>query len=146
LDALTRRNSTWAMEEEFNFKQVANDAANILRAGGLVGIGGHGELQGLGYHWELWAHNLGGLKPVEVLRAATIDGAKIIGVDQDLGSIEAGKVADMVILDKNPLENIRNSAAIHLVMKDGFLYEDDTLKQIWPVEKHLGGYWWWRKD
>lgn len=143
LDELTRRKSGWAMDEEFTFKHVANDVANIQRAGGLVGMGGHGELQGLGYHWELWAHNMGGMKPVEVLRAATIDGAKIIGVEQDLGSIEPGKVADMVILDKNPLENIRNTTAIYRVMKDGFLFDDDNLTQVWPAEKPLAGYWWW---
>ncbi len=143
LDVLTKRKSEWAMKEEFNFHHVARDAANIQRAGGLVGMGGHGELQGLGFHWELWAHNMGGMTPVEVLRAATIDGAKIIGVDSDLGSIEAGKVADMVILDQNPLENIRATTAIHRVVKDGFLYNDDDMTQVWPTEKPLGGHWWW---
>jgi Tol biopolymer transport system component len=146
LDELSKRQSLWAMQEEFNFKHVAMGVADIQRAGGLVGMGGHGELQGLGYHWELWAHSLGGMKNVEILRAATIDGAKIIGVNQDLGSIEVGKVADMVILDSNPLADIRNTEAIHLVMKDGFLYQGDTLKQIWPIEKPLGGYWWWHEN
>ena len=72
---------------------LAAQVAKIQRAGGLVGVGGHAELQGLGYHWEMWAYAMG-WTPAEVLRAATIDGAKIIGVDQDLGSIEVGKLAD----------------------------------------------------
>jgi adenine deaminase len=78
-----------------------------------------------------------------VLRAATIDGARIIGFDQDLGSIEVGKLADLSVLDRNPLENIRNTNSVRFVMKNGELYEADTLTQIWPVRKELPPLWWW---
>ena len=89
---------------------------------------------------------MGGMTPVEVLRAATIDGARIIGVEQDLGSIEAGKLADMVILDANPLETIRNANKIDRVVKDGRLYDGDTLDQQWPEQVPLPAFWWWADD
>ena len=94
----------------------------------------------------MWGLAMGGMKPVEILRAATIDGAKIIGVAQDLGSIEPGKLADLVVLDANPLDDIKNTNTITHVMKNGELFEGDTLTQIWPVKKELTPFWWWDKD
>ena len=146
LDEMTQRRPGWQRDEEFQFRQAAEQAAKIQRAGGLVGVGGHGELQGLGYHWEMWSFEMGGMQPVEVLRAATIDGAHIIGVNQDLGSIEVGKLADMVILNANPLESIRNTVAIDRIVKDGRLYDGDTLDQQWPEVKPLAPSWWWNED
>ncbi|MGH7467873.1 MAG: amidohydrolase family protein [Longimicrobiales bacterium] len=143
LDQLTRRRSRWVRDDEFIFPQVAAGAARIQRAGGLVGVGGHGELQGLGYHWEMWGLAMGGMTPREILKAATIDGARIIGFDQDLGSIEVGKLADLAVLDRNPLENIRNTNSVRYVMKNGELYEAETLTQVWPVRKGLPRLWWW---
>ena len=146
LDELTQRRGGWQRDQEYDFRHAAAQAAKIQRAGGLVGVGGHGELQGLGYHWEMWTYEMGGMTPVEVLRAATIDGARIIGVEQDLGSIEAGKLADMVILDANPLETIRNANKIDRVVKDGRLYDGDTLDQQWPEQVPLPAFWWWADD
>ncbi len=146
LDEMTERRPGWQRDSEFQFRQGAAQAAKIQRAGGLVGVGGHGELQGMGYHWEMWAYEMGGMTPVEVLRAATIDGAKIIGIEQDLGSIETGKLADMVILDANPLANIRNTIGISQVVQNGRLYDGDTLDQVWPTRKPLAPFWWWSAD
>jgi Tol biopolymer transport system component len=143
LDDMTRRRRVWARKDEFVFPMAAESAAKVQRAGGLVGVGGHGQLQGLGYHWEMWGLAMGGMTPREVLKAATIDGARIIGFDQDLGSIEAGKLADLIVLDRNPLVEIRNTNSIRYVMKNGELYEGDTLDQIWPVQKKLPKFWWW---
>ena len=117
-----------------------------MSAGGLVGVGSHGQLQGLGYHWEMWALASGGMKPHEVLRCATMYGAEIIGLDQDLGSLESGKLADLVVLEKNPLSNIRNTNTVRYVMKNGELFEGDTLDQIWPEKKPLPPLWWWGSD
>ena len=142
LDDISRRRGIWARDDEYSFKLAAASAAKIQRAGGLIGVGGHGQLQGLGYHWEMWALSMGGMTPREVLQAATIDGARIIGFDQDLGSLEAGKLADLVVLDRNPLENIRNTNSVRWVMKNGALYEADTLTQVWPVQKKLPPFWW----
>ena len=142
IDELSRRRGTWALDEEHAFKEAAASVAAIQRAGGLVGIGGHGELQGLGYHWEMQAHAMGGMTPAEVLRAATIDGAKIIGVAQDLGSLEAGKLADLVVLNSDPREDIGNAVDIQYVMKNGELYDGDTLARIWPSAQPLAPFWW----
>jgi Tol biopolymer transport system component len=146
LAQITRRRSSWAVDEEHNFQAAAEAAAKIQRAGGLIGVGGHGELQGLGYHWEMWSLAMGGMTPREVLQAATIDGARIIGFEQDLGSIEPGKLADLVILDRNPLDDIRNTNTVRWVMKNGELYEGDTLTQIWPRQRELPALWWWNGD
>jgi hypothetical protein len=143
LDDLSRRRRVWVRKDEFTFPAAAAQAAKIQRAGGLVGVGGHGQLQGLGYHWEMWALAMGGMTPREVLKAATIDGARIIGIDQDLGSLEKGKLADLVVLTRNPLDDIRNTTAIRYVMKNGDLFEGETLTQIWPVRKELPPFWWW---
>ena len=143
LDEMTRRPGDWVRDDEFSFDEAAAAAARLQRAGGLVGVGGHGELQGLGYHWEMWALGMGGMTPAEVLQAATIDGARIIGFDGDLGSIEEGKLADLVVLAANPLEDIRNTNTIRYVMKNGELYDGGTLDQIWPIERPLPRFWWW---
>jgi imidazolonepropionase-like amidohydrolase len=145
LDQKTQRRGFWFRKEEFAFPQHAAQAAKILRAGGYVGIGSHGQLQGLGYHWEMWNLASGGATPMEVLRSATINGAKIIGVAQDVGSIEPGKLADLVILDKNPLDDIHNTDTIRWVMKNGEIFEGDTLNKVWPEQKPLAPFWWYNE-
>ncbi len=94
-------------------------------------------MQGIGYHWEMWALASGGWKPLEVLRAATLHGAEAIGYAQDLGSLETGKLADLVVLSKDPLEDIHNTNSIRYVMKNGELFEGDTLDRIWPDRRPL---------
>ncbi|MCI0403875.1 MAG: amidohydrolase family protein [Acidobacteria bacterium] len=142
IDAKTKRRQ-WFRRDEYAYPQTAAGAAKIIRAGGRVGIGSHGQLQGLGYHWELWSLAEGGLTPLEALRAATLHGAEIIGYAQDLGSLEPGKLADLVVLDRNPLEDIHNTNSVRYVMINGELFEAETLKQVWPGEKELAPLWWW---
>lgn len=134
----------WFRDSEYSFPMVAKGAADIVRAGGRVGLGGHGELQGLQCHWEMRALAMGGMKNHDILRVATIFSAEAIGYGQDLGSLEKGKMADLVVLDKNPLDDIKNTNTIRFVMKNGEMFEGETLDQIYPEVKKLPEAWWWK--
>jgi imidazolonepropionase-like amidohydrolase len=103
-------------------------------------------MQGLGCHWEIWGLQSGGMTPFEALRSATLYGAQAIALQKDVGSIEAGKMADLIILDKNPLTDIRNTNTIAYAVKNGSMYEGETLNQVWPVEKKLEKQYWWGRD
>ena len=140
------RRPQWFRESEYSFKLFAEQARKIVEAGGRVGLGGHGQLQGLGVHWELWTIASGGMKPMDVLRVATIHGAESIGLQRHVGSVEAGKLADILVLDGNPLDDIRNTNTIRMVVKNGRVYDGDTLAEIWPRQRPLPKQWWMTHD
>jgi imidazolonepropionase-like amidohydrolase len=142
LDAKSRRRPAWFMEEEHIFQRHAEFVNDLVEAGGISGVGSHGQLQGLGYHWELWSMQAGGLKEHNALKVATILGATALGLDKDLGSIEPGKLADLLILDENPLEDIRHTNTITHVMKNGRLYNGDTLDEEWPRQRKAPEFNW----
>jgi hypothetical protein len=133
----------WFRDNQYVFPRIAASANSILKAGGHVGLGGHGQLDGLGDHWELWAMAAGGMSNHDVLRVGTIHGANAIGMEQDLGSLEPGKLADLIVLDANPLEDIHNTNTVRFVMKNGRLYEAETLNEVWPRQRTLPRMWWW---
>jgi imidazolonepropionase-like amidohydrolase len=140
VDARSRRR-TMAPEDDFNHVLIGQGAKQIVDAGGSVQLGAHGQLQGLGAHWELWMLQQGGMSPMESLRAATVDGARYLGLDADLGSLEKGKLADLLVLDRNPLENIRNSESLAFVMLNGRLYDAKTLTETGDAPRPRLPFW-----
>jgi imidazolonepropionase-like amidohydrolase/Tol biopolymer transport system component len=145
VDPRSRRRLMAAGEGDFNHIRVAEGAKAIRDAGGLVALGAHGQMQGLGAHWELWSLQQGGMSEVEALRAATLDGAKVLGMGSQLGSIEVGKLADLIVLDGNPLEDIRNTETVNMVMLNGRLYDGMTLDQIGNHPEKRAPFWWERR-
>ncbi|MFN8669090.1 MAG: amidohydrolase family protein [Gemmatimonadaceae bacterium] len=119
----------------------------IVRAGGKVGMGSHGQLQGLGAHWEMWAMASAGLTPMETLRAATATAAEVMGMQDDIGSLEVGKLADLLVLDRDPLADLKNTTSIRYVMKAGTLWNAETMDEVWPVTRvRAKGLWEERRD
>jgi hypothetical protein len=137
LDSRARRRPFWALDEEQVFPKHAEFVRQMLADSARVGVGSHGQIQGVGYLWELWGMASGGAPNHDVLRAATILGAEAIGLSTDIGTIEAGKLADVLVLDADPIQDLRNAARLKYVMKNGRLYEAETLNEVWPTPRPL---------
>ena len=140
VDARSRRR-LMAPEDDFNHVLIGKGAKAVADAGGTVLMGAHGQLQGLGAHWETWMMVQGGMAPIEALATATCDAAWYLGLDADLGSLETGKLADLVVLDRNPLDDIRNTEAIAMVMQNGRLFDRDLNEIGNHPAKRLPFYW-----
>ncbi len=138
------RHRIMAPEEEYENGHilVAKSLKKLSDAGVLVNMGAHGQLQGLGAHWEIWMMAQGGMTPMQALKTATINPAISLGLDQSVGSLKEGKLADLIILDKNPLDNIRNTEYIKYTMVNGRLYDAETMNEIGNYDvKHTPFYW-----
>lgn len=126
------RHRTIIPEEEYvNGHVLTSKSCKMLQDNGVnINLGAHGQLQGLGAHWELWMLAEGGMTNHQALKCATINGAKYLGMDSEIGSLKVGKLADLIICDKNPLENIKNSETVRYTMVNGRLFDCDTMNEI----------------
>lgn len=124
--------------------EVARSVKAAHDAGVKVQVGGHGQLQGLAPHWEIWMLGQGGFTPLQALRAATLDSADYLGLSQDLGSIEVGKLADLVILDANPLDDLQHTASTHGVMVNGRLFDASTMAEQGGSQRAAPQFYWQR--
>ncbi|HYK05200.1 MAG TPA: amidohydrolase family protein [Thermoanaerobaculia bacterium] len=129
LDPRARRR-VMVPEDEHNHLDNARIANQLHDAGVNIQLGAHGQREGLAAHWEMWMFQQGGMSPHASLRAATLDGARYLGFDRDLGSLETGKLADLIVLDRNPLENVRNTHSVRYTMVNGRLFDSATMNEI----------------
>lgn len=120
---------------------VSESCKKLQDAGVNINLGAHGQLQGLGAHWELWMLQQGGMSNHQALKCATINGAKYLGMDGEIGSIKVGKLADLIILDKNPLEDIKNSQTVSKVVLNGRIYNADDLSEVGKADGKPAGFW-----
>ena len=134
---LARRRTLLTDEEEYNHIHLARGCAEVYKRGGCVQVGAHGQLQGLGSHWELWMLEQGGMTPHQALRCATYCGAKALCLEDRLGSIRPGMLADLIVIDGKPLENARDSERVVYTLVNGRLYDAATLEQLLPTRKPL---------
>ena len=139
LDARARRPVTQPAGE-WNHISIAREAVRLNNLGIDVAIGAHGQREGLAAHWEMWMLAQGGATPLQALRAGTLGGARALGLDQDLGSLQVGKLADLVVLDANPLESIRNTTSIRYTLANGRLY-DDRMNEVGLRERPRAPFW-----
>jgi hypothetical protein len=135
---------------DYSYPVIAQSVADVIANGGWGAIGSHGQQHGLGSHWEVWAM-ASAAGPMGALEVGTVHGAHFLGMQDDLGSLRAGKLADLVVLDRNPLENIRHTKELRYVMKAGTLYDAATLDEIWPRARPFGPLPWanpdaWKSD
>ncbi|HEX6939846.1 MAG TPA: amidohydrolase family protein [Longimicrobiales bacterium] len=135
------RRRTLRPETDYSYPLLAEGLKDIIAAGGWGAIGSHGEHHGIAAHWEVWMA-ASALGPYGALDVASRHGAHFLGVSQDLGTLEPGKLADLLVLDANPLEDIHNTLKLRWVMKGGALYDADTLDEVWPTPTPFGPYYW----
>ena len=140
VDARSRRRVT-APDSEWWHVTLAEAAHELNERGVPVYLGAHGQLQGLGAHWELWMFEQGGMTPIEAIRAATLSGAQYLGLDQDLGSVEPGKLADLLVVDGDVLQDLRLTERIRFTVANGRVYDAATMDQVWPERVERPRFW-----
>jgi hypothetical protein len=127
--------------EQLNFGRLAGAAAAVIKAGGIVSVGAHNS-PGIFSQWEMWSFVRAGATPLQALRTITVHGAQKLGLAHEIGTIEPGKLADLVVVRGDPLDDIRNTARIAYVVLNGVLYDGETLTQLWPIYQKLPRMLW----
>ena len=140
--------SIHAAEEiyDIGFRSVARATKKLDDAGVIINVGSHGQVAGIAEHWEMWLLSQGGMSNFHVLRAATINGASSLGVDDQIGSLQEGKLADLIVLDANPLEDIHNTNTVRYTMVNGRLYDSMTMNEIGNYDRPRGKFYWELRD
>ncbi len=125
------RHRTMIPEEEYENGHIltSKSCKKLTDAGVLINLGSHGQLQGLGAHWELWMLQQGGMTNFEALKSVTLNGAKLLGMDHQIGTLKKGKLADIIVIDGNPLEDIKASENVLFTMINGRLYNSATMAE-----------------
>ncbi|MEO1625197.1 MAG: amidohydrolase family protein [Bacteroidota bacterium] len=143
LDARARHR-TMVPEEEYKngYMLISESCKKLQDAGVNINLGAHGQLNGLGAHWELWMLQQGGMSNLQALRSATLNGAEYIGMADEIGSLKKGKLADLIVLDKNPIDDIRNTELVRYTMINGRLYDAATMNEIGNYDKPRSKFYW----
>lgn len=141
IDARSRRRTTSEFGD-YGHIEVSKAVKQLADGGTKINLGSHGQIQGIGAHWELWMLAQGGMTPLEAIRSATLNGAEYLGMSKEIGSLQTGKLADLIVLDANPLEDIRNSERIRYVMVNGRLYDGNSMNEIGNNERLRSKFWW----
>ena len=132
-------------DTDYSFPFIAQGMVDVIEAGGIGAIGSHGQAHGIGSHWEIWmAASAAG--PMGALEVASLHGARFLGAERDIGSIAVGKLADLVVLNSNPLDDIRNTTDIEYVIQGGVVRDGMTLDEVWPTQAAYGEHWWVNPD
>ncbi len=143
IDSRSRHRTMVPDEEYKNGHMLTSRTVKALSDKGVkVNLGAHGQLQGLGAHWELWMLQQGGMTNMQALRAATLNGAHYLGMDDQIGSLKVGKLADLIVLDKNPLEDITNSNSVIYTVANGRLFDANTMNEIGNHEQKRTEFYW----
>ena len=140
IDPVARRPGK-APKEEYGHFDIANHSRQLMERGVPVNIGAHGQREGLAAHWEIWMFAQGGMEPMEALKTATVNPAEYLGMDEDLGRLEEGMLADIIVLDRDPLENIRNSEHVRYTMVNGRIYDASTMDEVGNHPERRGSFW-----
>ncbi|MBK8328137.1 MAG: PD40 domain-containing protein [Bacteroidetes bacterium] len=135
---------TMLPEEEYEngHIQVSKSLKKLSDVGVLVNMGAHGQIQGIGAHWEIWMMRQGGMSTMEALKTATINPALSLGLDQNIGSIKVGKLADMLVMDKNPLDDIYNTESIKYTIVNGRIYDAESMNEMGNYNKPRTKFFW----
>ena len=138
------RHRTMLPEEEYTNGHilVSKSVKKLMDEGVKVNMGAHGQIQGIGVHWEIWMMQQGGMSNHQALQTATINPAVSLGFDKYIGSLEPGKLADLLVLDKDPLTDIRNSESIRYTMINGRLFDAEALNETGNYNRPRSKFYW----
>lgn len=131
-----------APHNHYNHFNNAEVAAQLQDLGVDVLSGAHGQREGLAQHWEIWMMAQGGMEPLEALRTSTIAPAEVFGMDHQVGSLKSGKLADIIVIDGDPLTDIRDTDKVTHTMVNGVLYDAKTMDRLLPEAKPREAFFW----